>query len=314
MVWSRTMLPSLFVLFCVALITVGGYFNGGTINWAPVYSRQNSTPVPITITQTYSWTLASIRCANDVPVSTSEWNDVNQNLICVADCTTDGGYSTRPINSLTDCTSSSTSLNMMSSTRSNNITLHAGAHFYLAYLESAGVPFGQPPQSDVEWLIVTFIDLRMRSDGFINSSPVAGIVSPQYTSVNQTIQIKILVSDINVSDDIRCRWSIHTDPDRRGKRSEPDKYIAHRSLAQLLETRDIAAESLHIRKKRSCSQCVGECPQGYAVVAVIIATKPSAANRMEDAKDPPAVRSQQLLKLLQEPRTIQVAHEQVPLL
>ena len=144
---------TLLILFCVVFISEGRHFNGGTINWAPINPYNNSTSVPITITQTYSWTFPFIRCANNVPISTSGWGGANRNLTCVVDCSSDGGYSTKTINILTDCTSSSTTLNMLSSTRSNNITLNAGAHFYLAYLGNAWVSLNYPAQGGLEWSI-----------------------------------------------------------------------------------------------------------------------------------------------------------------
>ena len=209
------MLFNWLLLFCSLLIARGKHFNGGTINWVPINPYSNSSPVPITITQTYSWTLPYVSCANNVPISTSTFAGANRNLICVVDCTSDGGYSANTINILTDCTSSSTSLNMLSSTKSKNVTLAAGAHFYLAYLGTAWVSLNYPAQSGLEWSIVTFIDLRLRPDGFINTPPVASVVSPQYAFVNQTIQIRIPVSGANVGDDIRCRWSKYTTGYRR---------------------------------------------------------------------------------------------------
>ncbi|CAF4684018.1 unnamed protein product, partial [Rotaria sp. Silwood1] len=136
----------------------------------------------------------------------------------MADCSTDGGYSTKPIDILTDCTSTSSSLKMMTTERSKNITLSADAHFYLAYRGNAWVPLNDPAQPGLDWSIVTYIDLRKRPDGFINTPPVAKIVSPQYAIVNKTIQIKIPVSDANAGDDVRCRWSTYATGYRRRKR------------------------------------------------------------------------------------------------
>ncbi|CAF3486205.1 unnamed protein product [Rotaria sp. Silwood1] len=136
----------------------------------------------------------------------------------MADCSTDGGYSTKPIDILTDCTSTSSSLKMMTTERSKNITLSADAHFYLSYRGNAWLSLNDPAQPGLDWSIVTYTDLRKRPDGFINTPPVAKVVSPQYTIVNKTIQIKIPVSDANAGDDVRCRWSKYTSGYRRRKR------------------------------------------------------------------------------------------------
>ena len=254
------MLLYLIVSISTLIITQGRHFNGGTINWGPIDPYSNSTSVSISITQTYSWTYPYISCANNVPISTSGWGGANRNLTCVVDCMTDGGYSTHPINILTDCTSASTSLNMLSSTKSKNITLNAGAHFYLAYLGSAWVSLNYPAQNGLEWSIVTFIDLRKRPDGFINTPPVASIVSPQYAIVNQTIQIKIPVSDVNAGDDVRCRWATYTTGYRRRKRSLFEQVKADLSVVSFIKPIDEAFETVLIRNRRACgSGCSVSC-------------------------------------------------------
>jgi hypothetical protein len=126
------MLLHLIILLCSFIIINGKHFNGGTITWAPVNPYDNSSSVGVTTTQSYAWPYSLINCATNVPISTSGRS--NSNLTCVVDCTTDGGYSTQPIDILTDCTSASSSLGMTNSERSHNITLNASAHFYLTYV------------------------------------------------------------------------------------------------------------------------------------------------------------------------------------
>ncbi|CAF4550320.1 unnamed protein product [Rotaria sp. Silwood1] len=199
-------------------------------------------------------------CANNVPISTIGWSSANANLICVADCLTDGGYSTAPIDILTDCTSVSSSLKMMTSERSKNVTLSADAHFYLAYRGSAWVPLNDPAKTALDWSIVTYIDLRKRPDGFINTSPIAKVVSPQYVILNQTTQINILVSDANVGDDVRCRWSKYTIGYRRRKRSDEERHENHYYTAQKYIKEPDNKEIMDLRKKRQT--CSSGCLKG----------------------------------------------------
>ena len=77
------------------------------------------------------------------------------------------------------------------------------------------VSLGLSGKNNLEWSIVTNIDLRKRPDGIINTPPVATVVSPQYSIVNRTTNIRIPVSDANVGDDVRCRWSAYTSGYRR---------------------------------------------------------------------------------------------------
>ena len=135
---SEIMFLWLIILFCLFLIIDGRHFNGGTINWAPIDPYTNASSVGITIAQSYSWAYPIITCANNVPITTSGRSTQNWNLTCVVDCTTDGGYFTKPIDLLTDCKSYSSSLGMMNSQRSHNLTLTAGAHFILQMKEVHG--------------------------------------------------------------------------------------------------------------------------------------------------------------------------------
>ena len=184
------------------------HFNGGTITWSPVDPTSNSSSVVITITQTYSWTYPSVKCDINVPQSTNNSNYYTVNLTCVANCITDGGYTAKPITILTDCTSSSSSVGIMTSQRSVNITLTAGAHFTIAFRSLAWRKLSSSSNNFPTWSIVSLIDLRRRPDGDINTPPVSTIASPQYVVVNRTTQILIPVSDVNNGDDLRCRWAV----------------------------------------------------------------------------------------------------------
>jgi hypothetical protein len=255
----------------------GRHFDGGSITWAPLNPYDNSSSVDISITQAYAWSYPTITCTTNVPISTSGRSSQSSNLTCVVDCATDGGYSTQPINTITDCTSVSASLGMMNSERSHNITLTAGAYFYLANVGSAWVALDNPPQSGLQWSIVTFIDLRMRPDGFINTPPTASVVSPQYAIVNQTIQINIPVSDVNTNDDVRCRWSTYTPGYRRRKRSDTEESTRYRSYSHLYKEAAEEGESIHTRKKRfcPCGPCAMLCPcacSSTTIATTIIAT------------------------------------------
>ena len=202
------MIFSLIILFfsCVPINTY--HFNGGIIHWKPSYPYSNSTVVPITLTQSYSWKDSLVDCSKDVPISTSNYGGKNVNLTCVADCLTSGGYSLRPVNILTDCQTVNSLIDVMSSQRSVSINLTAGAYFRIAYVDQAWIPLNYPLMNNLPWSLVCSIDLRFRPDGYINTPPIASVVSPQYAIVNRTTRITIPVSDVNTGDDVRCRWAI----------------------------------------------------------------------------------------------------------
>jgi hypothetical protein len=200
------MIHCLLLLLC-AIVINAAHFNGGTIRWVPVDPDDNSSSITITIIQSYSWTYPTIVCTTDVPVSTAGRAGTGSNLTCIGSCSTDGGYSSTPVSTLTDCNSASLPLQMMTSERSVNVTLSSGAYFYLAYQGTAWRALNSPTQISLLWSIVSFIDLQLRPDGFINTPPTASVFSPQHVIVNRTTQIPIIVSDVNTGDDVRCRWS-----------------------------------------------------------------------------------------------------------
>ncbi|CAF1047954.1 unnamed protein product [Rotaria sordida] len=195
----------LFVLICSTCINAT-HFYGGTITWMPIDSYTNSSSVDITITQTYSWSYPVISCTTNVPVSSGR---SNTNLTCIANCSNDGGYSNAPISILTDCTSYSDTLGTISSTRSINITLNASASFYIAYTGSSWRNLYSASTSGLSWSVVSLINLHLRSDGIINTPPVSNVLSPQYVIENTTTLIDIPISDVNIGDDVRCRWAVN---------------------------------------------------------------------------------------------------------
>jgi len=188
--------------------TTGAHFNGGIIRWEPVDPNTNSPTVVITITQRYSWVSSSVNCTTNVPITSASYP--NANLTCVGDCSNDGGYSNNPIDILTDCETVSSSLNIMTSQRSVNITLSTGALFKIAYQGNDWRPLENTKGGSSNWSLTTLIDLRRRPDGSLNIPPESRIISPQIVILNQRKTIKIPFQDINKGDDVRCRWAEKT--------------------------------------------------------------------------------------------------------
>ena len=238
---------SLLILLNLIILIRSKHFNGGTIRWLPVYPYENGSTNLITITQSYSWSYPIMKCDINVPITTTGRTDENNNLTCVYDCQTDGNYSLKPVEILTDCISTSPSLNMMASERSVNITLNANAHFSIAYRDSAWRALSSPTKSGLDWSILCSIDLRKRDDGFINTPPVSSVVSPQYVIVNKTTIINIPVSDINQGDHIRCRWATYQQGYRKRKKRD--------SFYQNVYENDNFNQLISRREKRGGDDC-----------------------------------------------------------
>ncbi|CAF1988984.1 unnamed protein product [Rotaria magnacalcarata] len=267
----------LIIWFVAFAFTYGKHFNGGSITWAPVDPYDNGSSVDITITQSYSWTYPYVQCQDNVPMSTSTFSDANTNLSCVVDCSSDGGYSSAPIDILTNCTSASSSLSMMTSEATKTKTLSSGAHFYISYTGKAWIALNDPPEENLQWSLVTRIDLRTRPDGFINTSPVAKFVSPQYTFVNKTMKIDIPVSDANAGDDVRCRWATYTTGYRRRRRHsyEEENRINHEYTVHRYKIKNGNEEIMGSRKKRWNCGCEynDPCSSASCTVAFCLGLK-----------------------------------------
>jgi len=185
------------------------HFNGGSYTWFPVDPYSNSSEITITIVQSYFWKYSQMTCANDVPITTPSRAGQNTYLECTAECATDGGYSSKKIDILTDCKTVSAPLDIMTSKRTKNITISSSnTHFYLVHKGLGWIGLNRPIENSLAWSLVLFIDIRKRPDGFINTPPVANVFSPQYATFNKTTSISINAWDVNSGDDIRCRWSI----------------------------------------------------------------------------------------------------------
>ena len=203
------MTSRVFVLFFLLLLSSmmirSVHFNGGTITWTAVDPFANTSSVVVTITQTYFWALSKINCDINVPITTVGRENQSRILTCVANCLTDGGYSTSPINSLTDCVSTNPSVDTMKSQTSKNVTIASESFFSIAHQDGTWRDVENSVQGN--WSIVTYINLRRRLDGIINTPPASTIQSPQYVLPNRTTQIRIPVYDVNLGDEVRCRWA-----------------------------------------------------------------------------------------------------------
>ena len=184
------------------------HFNGGSIRWIPVNPYDNSSSITITVIQSYWWVYPTVSCNSYVPLSTAPSSYSSYNLNCIANCSTDGGYSSsNKINYITDCVSISQPLGMIMSERAVNLTLTDGAYFYLAFQSSAWRTLNYPLSTALSWSIPVLINLQRHSNGHINTPPTARVASPQFVIVNTPVQIPIVIEDINEGDDVRCRWS-----------------------------------------------------------------------------------------------------------
>ncbi|CAF1104328.1 unnamed protein product [Adineta ricciae] len=190
------------------------HFLGGTISWKVLNNEnQTSSSVPVTFTQSYQWKESATYCNQSLifvypPVS------VNPDILqCVSPTSLCGGYTT--LSTQGYCMDSS----LISDTRSSYIlhteNITVGSKFCVAFQNMNWMVLQAPscntscPLSSAGWSIGSCIDLTIRLGGFVNTSPVANMISPVKVPVNSTTNIKIPVLDAD-NDILRCRWAKKT--------------------------------------------------------------------------------------------------------
>jgi hypothetical protein len=208
-----------FIYFVLQLLLFGvaieaPHFRGGTITWKPINNNVTAgSEVAIVITQTYTWSLSQITCTSSMIAAQSPIVDLTghagfgSNLMCIANCSTAGGYVGNEVPIAGPCTDFSIALDLTVSQRSDVVNLTAASYFTVAFVDTTGGWQALALGSSSGWSISCDIDLRVRSDnGLINTAPVATCISYISIPVNiqQTIQIPVLDAD---NDFIRCRFA-----------------------------------------------------------------------------------------------------------
>ena len=161
------------------------HFLGGTISWK-VLNNENPTnsSVPVTFTQSYQWKESATYCNQSLifvypPVS------VNPDILqCVSPTSLCGGYTT--LSTQGYCMDS----NLISDTRASYIlhteNITVGSKFCVAFQNIYWMVLQAPscttscPLSSAGWSIGSCLDLTIRPNGFINTSPIANMISRMY--------------------------------------------------------------------------------------------------------------------------------------
>ncbi|CAF0922470.1 unnamed protein product [Didymodactylos carnosus] len=192
------------------LNTDTSHFHGGSITYKPLDNTAiNSSEVSIIITQTYSYTWTKVTCTNSMILNQTQLylgslGGNGESLNCLANCSTSGGYVPIPVTPY--CTDYSTTLNLTVGQRMDMVNISANSYFTVAFISS---------NSNKNWNIACTIDLRVRPDGFINTPPVASMISPIAVpaGIRQYIPVPTLDAD---NDYVQCRFSTKSPVDQCG--------------------------------------------------------------------------------------------------
>ena len=167
-------------LLCCSSMIQSNHFYGGTLAWKFLDVLNVSSGMPIVFTQSYQWRQSQTLCDQSVIVNRTRQIPSGADLLrCVTSAC--GNYSSLSVNGY--CTDFNWDLNSSSSQISQTEGITIESQFCLAY-QGATWPRLLSPAcayschvNDSKGSIGTCVDLTVRPDGSINSSPVATIIS-----------------------------------------------------------------------------------------------------------------------------------------
>lgn len=192
-----------------SLVVESTHFYGGTVTWKPMNNTANSSTIAVMFTQSYQWRRSYTGAGCNQTTITNQSPlipNANDKLTCTTSSC--GGYTAISINEY--CTDFSALVDSSSGLISTVENITAGSKFCVAYSGSAWIKLystscgstGRKKRagggggysattttatsgcysSSAGWSIGTCIDLTVRSDGFINTPPVATVISRMFIS------------------------------------------------------------------------------------------------------------------------------------
>jgi len=201
----------LFVLYIIIiywnLVVESSHFYGGTVTWKPMNNTATGSNIPVMFTQSYQWrrSYTGAGCSQTTIMNQSP---LIPNTSSFLSCTTSppcGGFTNLSINEY--CTDYSVLVDSSAGSISYVENITAGAEFCVAYSGQNWVQLyttvgcsGRKKRSTAStttssttttaapgcfsssagWSIGTCVNLTLRPDGFIDTPPVATVISRMY--------------------------------------------------------------------------------------------------------------------------------------
>lgn len=108
------------------------------------------------------------------------------------------------------CTDFSAGTDYSMGERYNTFTLPLNSQFIIAFSSSAWLALAM--RGGGTWQVTNQINLVVRPDGIINTSPVTSTLPVIYQTINVQHVHVIQMSDADSTDTLRCRWSTNNSP------------------------------------------------------------------------------------------------------
>ncbi|CAF0806646.1 unnamed protein product [Rotaria sordida] len=192
-------------------LTNADHFRGGIISWRPLSTQPNGSTVKVQVHQRYFWNRnwsSFTRLCTESDVINKTTIPVNNWAICYINCSSStfpsGGIST--VMTSTDCDTNAL-VRSWAGERYDTLTLPLTTSITIGYSSSAWFGPNLYPAAGGTWALVNRINLALRPDGYINSSPVTNTLPVLFKPVGQQLVHVIQMADNDGTDILKCRWS-----------------------------------------------------------------------------------------------------------
>ncbi|UJR38695.1 hypothetical protein I4U23_031361 [Adineta vaga] len=200
----------LLLVFFILYDTIdAAHFRGGIISWRPLNSTPSGSTADILIHQRYFWnrqwsgfsspycTEANVAAQTSIPVSST--------LSCLVNCSSSSYSGLSTIMTTTDC-DANTIIESWAGERYDTLTLPLTTSITIGFQSSAWMSalyYG----GGQSWSIVNRLNLGLRPDGYINTSPVTNTLPVVFYAINTPVVHIVQMADNDATDILKCRWS-----------------------------------------------------------------------------------------------------------
>ncbi|CAM4758674.1 unnamed protein product [Rotaria magnacalcarata] len=203
--------PSVLLLILSTLYETvdGSHFRGGIISWRPLNNTPSGSHASILIHQRYFWNRQWVGFSTpycDESIVTSQAAiPVGSTMTCLQNCSSSTYTPLSTVMTSTDC-DANTLIQSWAGERYDTLSLPLTTSITIGFPSNAwftSLYIG----GGLSWSIVNRLNLAVRPDGYINTSPVTNTLPVVFVPVNtQTVHV-VQMADNDDTDILKCRWS-----------------------------------------------------------------------------------------------------------
>ncbi|CAF1439557.1 unnamed protein product [Adineta steineri] len=198
-------------LSALCILIDGSHFRGGIISWRPLNSIPTGSTAQILIHQRYFWNRQWVSFPNpnctEATVAAQTPIPVNSYMTCLGNCSSSNYSSTGlpTIMTSTDCDANPI-IETWAGERYDTLALPLITAITIGFVSSAWLNTLYIGAAS-PWSIVSRVDLGLRPDGLINSSPVTNTLPVVFCQRAVTVVHSVQMADNDGTDILKCRWS-----------------------------------------------------------------------------------------------------------